>query len=92
MCSCVRGEGPGQTALCDCSKILRGRPCSSLRGRPPVSKLCAHAVLGLISAHLRVTQTRTTEGTTAAATERRRTKQELGSHEGLWIKIGVLKL
>ena len=36
-----------------------------------MSKLCAHAVLGLISAHLRVTQTRTTEGTTAAATERR---------------------
>ena len=82
MCSCVRGEGPGQTALCDVSRILR----------PPVSKLCAHAVLGLISAHLRVTQTRTTEGTTAGARERRRTKQELGSHEGLWIKVGVLKL
>ena len=61
MCSCVRGEGPGQTALCDFSKILRA----------PVSKLCAHAVLGLIVAHLPVTQTRTTEGTTAAAAERR---------------------
>ena len=34
MCTCVRGEGLGQIALCDFSRILDGRPCSSLCGRP----------------------------------------------------------
>ena len=35
MCTCVRGEGLGQIALCDFSRILEdGRPCSSLCGRP----------------------------------------------------------
>ena len=34
MCTCVRGQGLGQVALCDFSRILDGRPCSSLCGRP----------------------------------------------------------
>ena len=34
MCTCVRGQGLGQVPLCDFSRILDGRPCSSLCGRP----------------------------------------------------------
>ena len=34
MCTCVRGQGLGQIALCDFSRILNGRPCSSLCRRP----------------------------------------------------------
>ena len=34
MCTCVRGQGLGQVALCEFSRILDGRPCRSLCGRP----------------------------------------------------------
>ena len=34
MCFGVRGEGPGQIALCNFSRILIGQPCNSLCGRP----------------------------------------------------------
>ena len=34
MCTCVRGQGLGQVPLCDFFRILDGRPCSSLCGRP----------------------------------------------------------